>query len=100
MVVARSNGMLWKLRHFVPKKICLSVHFSLFYFDALYGYLVWSYSIRRNIDRIVKLQKRRIWIITYSELTEHTGHLFSELRFLKVKDIFSLIKLLSCSIYE
>ena len=35
-----------------------------------------------------------IQIITYSEFNEPTGPLFSELKLLKVKDIFSLTKLL------
>ena len=48
----------------------------------------------RNINRIIKLQKWCIRIITYSEFTEHTGPLFSELKLLKVKDIFSSTKLL------
>ena len=56
--------------------------------------MVWTNSTQRNIDRIIKLQKRCIQIITYPELIEHTGPLFSELNFLKVKDIFSLTKLL------
>ena len=69
--------------------------------------MVWSYSAQRNIDRIIKLQKRCIRIITYSEHTEpelsyseytenseYTGPLFSELKSLKVKDVFSLTKLL------
>ena len=55
--------------------------------------MVWSYSNQRNIDRIIKSQKQCIHIITYSEFTEHTGPLFSELKLLKVKDIFSLTKL-------
>ena len=54
--------------------------------------MVWSYSTQLNIDQIIKLQKRYIRIITYSEFTEHTGSLFSELKLLKVKDIFSLTK--------
>ena len=69
----RADGVLSKLRH---------------------GCLVWSYSIQRNIDRIIKLQKRCIRIITYTEFTEHTGPSFSELKLLKVKHIFSLTKLL------
>ena len=69
----RANGILSKLHHFVPKKTCVSVPFSLLYSHILYGCLVWSYSIQRNIDRIIKLQKRCIWIITYTEFTEHTG---------------------------
>ena len=82
--LARANGILPKLLHFVLKKTCVSLYFSLFYYHVLYGCLVWSYSIQRNIDRI----------ITYSEFTEHTSPLFSELKLLKVKGIFSLTKLL------
>ena len=72
----------------------VSVNFSLFYSHALYGCLVWSYSTQRNIDRVIKLQNRCIQIITYAEFSEHTGPYFSELKLLRVKDIFSLTKLL------
>ena len=65
----------------------------LFYFHILYGCLVWSYSAQGNIDRIIKLQKRCFRIITYTEFTEHTSPLFSELKLLKVKDIILLTKL-------
>ena len=92
--LARANGILSKLHHFVPKKTCVSVYFSLFYSHVLYGCLVWSYSTRRNKDQIITLQRQCIRIITYSEFTEHTGLLFFEIKFLKVKDIFSLTKLL------
>ena len=53
--LATANDILSKLRHFVPKKRCGSVYFSLFYSHVIYGCLVWSYSSQRNIDRIIKL---------------------------------------------
>ena len=53
--LARTNVILSKLRHFVPKKICVSVYLSLFYSHVLYGCLAWSYSSQRNIGRIIKL---------------------------------------------
>ena len=56
--------------------------------------MVWSYSTQSNIDRIMKLQKLCIQI-TYSEFTEYAGPLFSQLKLLKVKDVFSFIKLLN-----
>ena len=92
--LATANGILSKLRYFVLRRSCVSVYFSLFYSHVFYGCLVSSYSSQRNIDRIIKLQKRCIRIIAYSEFTEHTGPLFSELKLLKVKDIFSLSELL------
>ena len=58
------------------KKTCVSVYFSLFYSHVLYGCLVWSYLTQCNIDRMIKLEKRHIQIITYSEFTEHTDPLF------------------------
>ena len=75
-------------------KTSVSVYFSLFYSHAVYGCLVWFYSTQRKIDRIIKLQKRSIWMFTYSEFTLHIGPLFSELKSWKVKDVFSLTKLL------
>ena len=92
--LTRANGILPKLRYCVPIKTFVSVHFSWLYSHVLYGCLVWSYSTQRNKDRIIKLQKCSIRIIIYSEFTEHTGPLFSELKLLKVKDTFSLTKLL------
>ena len=62
--LARANGILSKLRYFVPTKTCVSVYFSLFYSYVLYGFFVWSYLTQRNIDGIIKLQKRYIRIIT------------------------------------
>ena len=76
------------------KKTFVSVYFSLFFSHVLYGCLIWSYSTQRNIYRIIKLQKCYICIIIYSEFTEHLGPQFSELKLLKVKNIFSLTKLL------
>ena len=92
--LARANDILPKLRYFVPRKTFASVYFSLFHSHVIYVCLVWSYSTQRNKDRIIKLQKCSIRIIIYSEFTEHNGPLFSELKLLKVKDIFSFTKLL------
>ena len=74
----RKNGLLSKLRHFM----------SFISFHVLYRCLVCSYSTQRNIDRISKLQKWCIRIITDSEFNEHTGPLFSELKLLKLRIIF------------
>ena len=92
--LAQANSVLLKLHHFVPKSTCVSVYFSLFYSHGLYGCLVWSFQTQCNIDRLIKLQERCIHIFTYWEFIEHSGPLFSELKLLKVKDIFSLTKLL------
>ena len=94
MKLTRANGILSKLFHFLPKDICMSVYYSLFYTHIVYGCLVWSYSRKSNTDRITKLQKRCIRIITFSDFISYTDPLFCELKLPKVNDIFSLSTLL------
>ena len=55
--------------------------------------MVWSYSRKSNIGRLIKLQKRCIQIINFSDFNSHTDPQYSELKLLKV-NIFSLSKLL------
>ena len=96
MVYFRNYVILY-LKKYVYQYI--SLYALSLYSHALYGCMVWSYSTQCNIDRIIKLQKRCIEIITYSEFKEHTGLLFPELKLLKIKDIFSL-KVQSCKLYN
>ena len=56
--------------------------------------MVWSYSRKSNIDRLIKLQKRCIRTINFSDFDSHTDPQYSELKLLKVNDISSFSKLL------
>ena len=53
MIVATANGILSKLRYFLPKDVCISVNDSLIYSHlCLFGLV---YSRKTNIDRLIKL---------------------------------------------
>ena len=67
--LSRANGKSSKLRPLLPIK--LSVYYSIFYSHLLYGCLVWSYSKQSNIDRISKLQKRYVRILSFSDFNDH-----------------------------
>ena len=64
------NGIIAKLRHYVPKNTLISVHYSLFYSHLSYGCHVWSVITKNNIDSVVKLQKTCIRITNFSSFTE------------------------------
>ena len=107
--LARANGILLKSRHCVPKVISASVHFSLFYSHVLwsFGLVLLNSPYCKLTPQITKtvhsdLQKRCIRIYKNRAfgllLTQNSGLLFPELKLLKVKDIFSLTKPLSCLI--
>ena len=66
--LGRANGILSKLRHFVPKDICISVYYSLFYTHLIYGCLIWFYSRKSNTDRKIKLQKSTFELLIFLTL--------------------------------
>ena len=92
--LSRANGTLSKLRHFAPLKTCLSVYYTILYSHLLHGCPAWSYAKEINIDRVNKLQKRCIRILTFSDFNLHASGLFPELKLLKVQDKFTLNKLI------
>ena len=54
----RTNGILSKLCHYVPKKTVLSVYYALFYSHMTYRSLVWSLTIQKNLDSIFVTKKK------------------------------------------
>ena len=56
--------------------------------------MVWSYSRKSNIDRLIKLQKSCIRVKDFSDFDSYTDPQYSELTLLKVNYIFSLSKFL------
>ena len=56
--LSTANGILSKLRHNVPKKVCLDVYYALFYSHLNYGCNLWGTATKENIDKIVKLLKK------------------------------------------
>ena len=85
--LAQTNGILSKLRHYVPQKTCISVYFSLFYSFILYGSLAWQFTSKTNLNRVFILQKKCLRIITFSFYKDHSNPLFKDLKLLKLRDV-------------
>ena len=75
--LSRTNEILSKLRHYVPKKTMLSVYYAIFYSHMTYGSLVWSITSQKNLDRIF-VTKKSIRIINFATFNHHTNPLFLE----------------------
>ena len=85
--LAQTNGILSKLRHYVPQKTCISVYFSLFYSFILYGSLAWQFTSKTNLNRVFILQKKCLRIITFSFYKDRSNPLFKDLKLLKLHDV-------------
>ena len=84
--VARSLGILNKLKRFLPHHILLMLYNSLILPHLQYAILCWGF---KN-SRLFKLQKRAIRIITCSKYNAHTDPLFKKMNLLKISDLYNI----------
>ena len=81
--ISRSLGIMCKLKRFLPQNILKILYNSLILPHLQYCILSWSF----KSDRIFKLQKRAVRIITCSKYNDHTEPLLKTLNLPKIEDI-------------
>ena len=96
--LARTCGMFFKVRHFLPVDVLICLYNSLFSPFLQYGILVWGLTYETYINPVFLLQKRVVRAISFERFTSHSNPIFSDLKILKLHDLFQL-KLL-CFVYE
>ena len=77
--ISRAKGILSKLRHNAPIKICLQVYYAIFYSHLIYGCSLWGLTTKENLDIIEVLQNKCLRIITFSDFRSHSNPLFFEI---------------------
>ena len=88
--LARTCGMFFKIRHFLPINILICLYNSLFSPFLQYGILVWGLTFETYINSVFLLQKRVIRAISFEHFTAPTTPIFSDLKILKLHDLFKL----------
>ena len=88
--LSHANGVLYKLRKYIPKETITSVYYSIFYSHLTYACQVWSLTTQRNLDIINILQKNCLRIINFAAYNNHTNTLFYSYKLLKFEDIIKL----------
>ena len=90
--IARSTGIIAKLRHYVPISILRKLYFALIHPHLLYGAIVWMSTYKSYLNKLTSLQNRALKLIT-NNIT-HNQHpartsLYKQLEILKVADLYS-----------
>ena len=96
--LARTCGMFFKIRHFLPIDVLICLYNSLFSPFLQYGILFWGLTYETYINPVFLLQKRIIRAMSFEHFTSHSAPIFLNLKILKMHDLFQL-KLLSF-VYE
>ena len=78
--ITKTIGILNKLKHHIPLNILITIYNTLILPHINYGMLSWGF----ESDRILKLQKKVVRIITLSKFNAHSERIFKRLNVLKV----------------
>ena len=82
--ISRAIGTLHRLKCTLPSHILKILYNSLILPHCTYGILSWG----SNVDKVLKLQKKAVRIITKSAYNSHSDPLFKTLGLLKIHDIY------------
>ena len=84
--LSRIIGTLKRLHNYLPTQGLLLIYNSLFLPHLNYSILAWGHSC----DRVIKLQKKAIRLVSSSSYFAHTEPIFKQLKLLKVQDLLQL----------
>ena len=76
--ISRAIGLISKLRHFVPKHTLINIYRSLIAPYLSYGLIVWGQACKSYLDKLLKLQKRVLRFLYFSDHNQHAIPLFSD----------------------
>ena len=88
--LARTCGMFFKIRHFLPIHVLVCLYNSLFSPFLQHGILVWVLTYETHINPVFLLQKRAVRAISFEHYTAPSTPIFSDLKILKLQDLFHL----------
>ena len=96
--LSRTCGIFFKVRHLLPTSVLISLYNSLFSSFLQYGIIVWGLTYDTHTKPIYLLQKKAIRAIAFKSFTSPSTPIFSDLKILKLYDLFDF-KLLTF-VYE
>ena len=88
--LARTCGILFKVRHLLPTKSSVSVYNALFLSFLPYGIIVWGQTYTTYTEPILKMQKRAVRAISHQSYVAHSLPIFRELKLYRLFDILKL----------
>ena len=86
--LSKCIGLIIKAKKNLPKAALITLYYTFAYPYFTYCIPVWGNSSAGNSDKLFKLQKKMLRIITESKYRAHTDELFRETKILRFQDIY------------
>ncbi len=87
--MSQCMSILNRLKYFLLIQTKVLIFNSLVFLHIKFGIIIWGF----HCDKVAKLQKKVIRIISLSKYNAHTEPLFKTLKLLKINDILKLQEL-------
>ena len=88
--ISKSIGIIYKMRKLCPKRIQMSLYYSLVHSQLSYGACVWGNADEIHLNKIRVLQKKVIRTICNADFNDHSSPLFKNLNILKFEDLLKM----------
>ena len=86
--IARSVGILNKLKYFLPSSELLKLYYSLIYSHSNYGHAVWGSTCPTYSNKLKLLQNKTIRIVTFSHMLNSSKPLYIKTNILPLRKLF------------
>jgi hypothetical protein len=87
----RANGMLSKIRHYVPKEELKSIYYAIFSSHMTYGCQVWGQNSNSNhVKQISKLQDKALRIINFEAFRSPSKPIYKDNGILRLQDFLNI----------
>ena len=84
-------GILYRLRHFVTKRVLIMIYNAFILPHISYGIEVWGGTYESYLNQILIIQKGAARAITFKHVTEHSIPLFYECKILDIKKLYNMM---------
>ena len=85
--IKRCIGVLSKIRYFVNISVLIQLYYSMIFPFLSYGVTTWGNTYQTTLNSLIKIQKKAMGIMTFSDYKAHSSPLFSRLKILKFLDL-------------
>ena len=86
--MSRTVGLICKPRHFLPQHTLLNIYRSLVASYLTYGLTAWGQAYKSHLEKLLKLQKRALRFIYFSERNQHANPLVIDAGVLPLKVLY------------
>ena len=85
--ISKSIGVLYRVRHYLNKKLLQQLYFSFVHSHLTYGNIAWGSTYKSNLNSLYRRQKHALRIINFKERNYPTKILFQNSNILTLYEI-------------